>query len=793
MKNFHIARANKYIRDILSGKIPACIYVKQACQRQVDNLKESKKKSYPYEFNGEAAEKICKFAEMMPHVKGKWSGTLMTLEPWECFLFTTLFGWLRKKDKFRRFRELYAEYPRKNGKSVIGAIIGNYMFAIDGEPGSEVYSGATTLAQALEVFRPAWLMTQKTDGYRRKFDIELGGTEKNPGNIYSMATGSRFEAVIGKPGDGASVHCGLVDEYHEHSDDSLYDCFITGMGARTQPLLSVLTTAGTNTSYPCYAKRKQVISILSGQQENEDLFGIIYTVDSVAYTIPYPSFEKLIEGLEGECGCKCVKTIRIEKLVQEICANLVMIKNGENFVLFGKKYDLKKMQDVVAQIILTESDIQDIKGCVNHAMSKQGSIATQKQKNVQSQKGQNGKETTKINAKQTIRDGETMVAEKRRPLLEDLKNTELQTKNITKCYQNKKANVLSAEEKIKDFVLTTVMKQDDLEESCAYNVIAQLVYSEIVKQVCKKHSNTCKIHELKINTENLSIEFPPDDWTDFSVWKKANPNYGVSVFKDFLKRQYKTALQETRKQNILKCKHLNMWSNAGTAWLNMVEWEKAGEDLDKNKFWGDPVYAGLDLASKIDIAALMLLFNKEGHYYLFSNYYIPETRTQGEDRAHYAGWVQDGYMTATPGSRIDFEYIKDDIKKFAKDFDLSGQKNGGGEICNDPWNAQQLVTELVNDGIDVVEISQTVNMLSEPMKEIEAVLKDGKFHHDNNPVTTWMFGNVMCRIDKKDNVFPFKEGEDNKIDGAVATITAMARAMRKAGPSIYETRGVIAF
>ena len=124
---------------------------------------------------------------------------------------------------------------------------------------------------------------------------------------------------------------------------------------------------------------------------------------------------------------------------------------------------------------------------------------------------------------------------------------------------------------------------------------------------------------------------------------------------------------------------------------------------------------------------------------------------------------------------------------------MSGQKNGGGEICNDPWNAQQLVTELMNDGIGVVEISQTVNMLSEPMKEIEAVLKDGKFHHDNNPVTTWMFGNVMCRVDKKDNIFPFKEGEDNKIDGAVATITAMTRAMRKIGPSIYETRGVIAF
>ena len=112
---------------------------------------------------------------------------------------------------------------------------------------------------------------------------------------------------------------------------------------------------------------------------------------------------------------------------------------------------------------------------------------------------------------------------------------------------------------------------------------------------------------------------------------------------------------------------------------------------------------------------------------------------------------------------------------------MTGEENRGGEICNDPWNAQQLITELMNEGIAVVEISQTVNMLSEPMKEVEAALKDGKFHHDNNPVTYWMMANVMCKVDKKDNIFPFKEGDDNKIDGSVACITAMARAMYDKG------------
>ncbi len=548
----HVNKANKYARDIVSGRVDGCVYVKQACQRHLDDMKQEKKAGYPYKFVRPKAENICLFAEMMPHTKGKWSGSLIVLEPWQCFIFCVLFGWVRKSDGYRRFREFYGEVPRKNAKSIKGAIIGNYMFSVDKEPGAEVYSGATTEKQAHEIFRPAWLMTNKLNRYQEKFGIELGGTVKNPGNIYSTASESRFEALVGKPGDGASVHCGLVDEYHEHKDDTLFDCLGTGMGARTQPLLGTFTTAGVNTSYPCYAKRQQIIKILSGQIKNDEIFGIIYTID----------------------------------------------------------------------------------------------------------KG--------------------------------------------------------------------------------------------------------------------------DDWTDFKVWKKANPNYDVSVFHDFLKRQYKTAIQNSRKQNIIKCKHLNIWSNAGNAWMNMVDWDKCGDPtLSLGDFKGASCFLGLDLASKIDIASAMPLFKRNGEYYLFSRHYIPEERTKGEDMAHYAGWAHEGYLQTTPGNRIDFDYIKEDIRQWAKDHNLAGEENGGGTVANDPWNAQQLVTELINEKIGVVEVSQTVNFLSEPMKEIEAVVKDGKFHHDANPVTTWMFGNIMVKEDKKANVFPFKEGDANKIDGGVAAITAMARAMFK--------------
>ena len=550
VKHPFVNKANKYARDIISGKIVSCLYVKLSASRHINDLEKSKKPNFPYKFDLAKAEKAIKFAQMMPHTKGKWSGSLIVFEPWQCFIFACLFGWVKKSNNLRRFKEVYAEIPRKNGKSIVGSVIGKYMFSADGEPGAEVYSGATTLAQALEVFRPAWLQTSKTTGYKNRFGIELGGTEKNPGNIYSMSTGSRFEAVVGKPGDGASVHCGIVDEYHEHKDDTLFDCFDTGMGAREQPILAAITTAGTNTSYPCFAKRNQVISVLEGKKVNDEMFGIIFTIDK------------------------------------------------------------------------------------------------------------------------------------------------------------------------------------------------------------------------------------EDDWTDFEVWKKANPNYNVSVFGDYLKRQHQTAIQNSRKQNILKCKHLNIWSNAGSTWLNSVEWEKASDPtLNIDDFWGDPVFLGLDLASKIDLAACMPLFKRDGHYYLFSKLYMPEDRTKGEEFAHYAGWAHDGYITITPGSRIDIDYIQEDIEELARNHDMSGEENGGGELCFDQYNTAQLVPKLDSQKIECVEIPQTVKYLSEPMKEIEAALKDGKFHHDGNPVTTWAFGNVTVFEDRNGNIFPRKEGAENKIDPAVATSVGMCRAM----------------
>lgn len=273
----NVNAANKYARDVITDKISACKEVRQACQRHIDDLKASEKRAFPYKFDRDAAEHVCDFVQLLPHTKGKWARErqLIQLEPWQKFIFCAVFGWLKKKDGLRRFSEAYCEIPRKNGKSVIAAGVGNYMLCADGEYGAEIYCGAATEKQAWEVFRPAKIMLEKSPQLTSLLGIEIWAK-----NISIPGDGSRFEPLIGNPGDGSSPSCALIDEFHEHDGPELYETMITGMGSREQALAFIITTAGFNLAGPCYEKRRQVQQMLDGVMPNEELFGIIWTQDA---------------------------------------------------------------------------------------------------------------------------------------------------------------------------------------------------------------------------------------------------------------------------------------------------------------------------------------------------------------------------------------------------------------------------------------------------------------------------------------------------------------------------------
>lgn len=272
----HVAKANDYIRKVLAGEIPACKFVKAACQRQLDDLAKQSDPTYPWIFDEERAERVCHFIELCPHIKGPLQNQLIRLEPWQCFSLATVFGWVSKQTGARRFREAYTEVPGGNGKTALSAPLFLYMLAADGEGGAEVFAAATTREQAKLVFWTAQEMARRMPEFRDLFGVEVLAH-----SIYQGSSASRGTPMTSEAGtsEGINVHCAIIDELHKHSTRGMYDVIKNHMGKRTQPLVWIITTAGSDRAGVCYEVRDYVIKILEGVCSDDRVFGIVYTLD----------------------------------------------------------------------------------------------------------------------------------------------------------------------------------------------------------------------------------------------------------------------------------------------------------------------------------------------------------------------------------------------------------------------------------------------------------------------------------------------------------------------------------
>lgn len=545
-KNY-AAVALQYAKDVTAGRVLAGKKVKLACERHLRDLeRERSDAKYPYYFDVETANRICARIEQLPHIKGRWAakGLKIVLEPWMCFVLCVPFGWKRHATKKRRYREIYLAVPRKNGKSTLAAAIGIVMLTDEEEHGPEVYAGATSEKQAWEVFGPARLMLQRSGKLMRQHNLEVWAKA-----IVRAPDNGRFWPLIGKPGDGASPSCAIVDEYHEHNTPELVDTMVTGMGARDQPLLLIITTSGVNLASPCYDKHLEAQKVLEGTLTNDELFAIIYDVD------------------------------------------------------------------------------------------------------------------------------------------------------------------------------------------------------------------------------------PEDDWTSPEAVKKANPNLGVSVDEGFLLQQQRQAMTNPAYQNRFKTKHLNLWCAASVAGINMHAWRQCADPkLTLDQFKGEMTWFALDLASKIDVCCFAQVFKRivkgANHYYAFCRHYLPEDTIDEAttNQQSYRKWVTTQRLQATPGAEVDFDRIREDVFAYAAKFVVQ-------EIVYDPWRATQLAHQLAKDGARVVEMGQTAKNMGEAYDELTAAIKSGRFHHDGDPVLEWMASNVVAKTVAKGLTLPSKEKREQKIDGIVAIIMALARAM----------------
>jgi phage terminase large subunit-like protein len=264
-----------------------------------------------------------------------------------------------------------------------------------------------------------------------------------------------------------------------------------------------------------------------------------------------------------------------------------------------------------------------------------------------------------------------------------------------------------------------------------------------------------------------------DVWTEERSWIKANPNWGISVQPDVIGQLAAKAMQMPSAVNNFLTKHLDVWVSADSSWMDMRHWNAcADESLSEEDFYGEECIIGLDLASKVDMAAKVRVFRRMkedvAHYYVFGTYYLPEQAIVEGKNSQYSGWERMGLLRVTAGDVIDIDQIEADIKSEASAYQVR-------DVAYDPFQATQLSNRLTADGFNMVEVRPTVLNFSEPMKEIDALVRKGRLHHNGDPVLAWMVSNVVCHIDVKDNIYPRKERPENKIDGVVALIMAIAR------------------
>lgn len=763
----HAETARQYVDDVLAGRIAACKWVRLACKRQRDDLK---RKRWRYRFDESKANAVCDFIEALPHVKGRY-GAAIKLQPWQVFILTTVFGWVTAEG-FRRFRTAYLELPRKQGKSTISSGVGLYMLAADGEPGAEVYSAATTRDQAKIVFGDAHKMVKRTAALRDGLGVEASAHA-----IYQAESGSTFKALSRDQDgnlDGLNVHCALIDELHGHKDRGVWDVIETATGARKQSLLWAITTAGSNRAGICYEQRGYVCKVLNKVHADETYFGIIFTIDSEPYEIIRKDADALAHLLETS-QWRNASTATIESWWREACARAATSGSAG------------RTARAVATILSVQSKRADSAPRVTAQSSRRSGQAGGPSEPQSRLIGDDGIPRTY---------GSPATSGARNPATRSSRSTSaecLSTESVesdtTPSLKAKGGDAESAERKAQTFAWITATALELFGESSAKNAMRQSAFSEILRKVYELHCDTYGARGISLDGSRVTTKVGADDPFDPASWAKANPNYGVSVEPDDLARKASKARQMVAAQNNFLTKHLNVWVNADTAWMTMGAWDKCADPkLLVEDFAGQECVVGNDLATKTDIAASVKLFWREiegkRHYYAFGRYYLPEEAAEDGRSAHYAGWATEGRMRLTDGNVTDFSVIEDDLREDARTFNVL-------DATFDPWQAAHIIQRLEGEGMTVTEYRQTVQNMSGPMKELEALVLQGRFHHDGCPVLTWMVSNVVCHVDAKENIYPRKERPENKIDGVVALIMALGRAMLPAESGSMEQGFVV--
>ena len=313
---------------------------------------------------------------------------------------------------------------------------------------------------------------------------------------------------------------------------------------------------------------------------------------------------------------------------------------------------------------------------------------------------------------------------------------------------------------------------------------------------CYQLRRTCIdiLNDVKKDDSMFTMIFAPDegdDWTSEKTWVKANPSLGETISIDYLRAEFVQAQNNVGEQVNFKTKHLNMWSETSSTWVETSKWDSAKMDITDKELEGMECYGGLDLASTRDLTCFVLIFANGENIFVQPHFYIPKDTARARSAADgvaYDAWGIEGCLNLTPGNVVDYEYIRQDINKLAEKYKIKS-------IAYDRWNSSQLIIWLNDDGAVMNPYAQSYSQMSTPTKEIEKKLYNGELRHDGNPVMSWNIGNVEITSDAGGNIKADKKKSEEKIDGVVAMAMGIGQMLTERsedeGDSVYEIRGIL--
>lgn len=288
---------------------------------------------------------------------------------------------------------------------------------------------------------------------------------------------------------------------------------------------------------------------------------------------------------------------------------------------------------------------------------------------------------------------------------------------------------------------------------------------------------------------------PEDDWTDPKVWRKANPSLDITIGIDKVQAACDSAKQNPGEENAFRQLRLNQWVKQAVRWMPMDKWDACVSHVDEEELEGRVCYGGLDLSSTTDLTSFVLVFppmDEDDKYIILPYFWVPEETLDlrvRRDHVPYDVWEKQGYLQTTEGNVVHYGYIEKFIEKLGERFNIR-------EIAFDRWGAVQMVQNLEEMGFTVVPMGQGFASMSPPTKELMKLTLEKKLAHSGHPVLRWNMDNIFIRTDPAGNIKADKSKSTEKIDGAIATIMALDRAIRcgnDTSESVYDTRGLFVF